>query len=245
MSTPINTHRSSEKFEVNGAYLKIRAQLQQAVEGKTLDETIQYLVSRVKGKYLFTKRLKTVCVSIGMMNAAIDRGESEKIVKISEALQLKGFELIADAIARREGVKAILIAGPSSSGKTTFSKKLCMALEQKGMSAKCLSFDDYYVDRELTPRDETGDYDYEHINAINVPLFQQHFAQLLKGGSGTSTLRLPYGKERAEWQPHPTCRPHHSHHGRYSCPQSSSHGWHPRRKHLPHLHFRTDSCKER
>ncbi len=181
MSTPIKTNRSSEKFEVNGAYLKIREQLKQAVEGKTLDETIQYLVSRVKGKYLFTKRLKTVCVSIGMMNAAIDRGESEKIVKISEALQLKGFELIADAIARREGVKAILIAGPSSSGKTTFSKKLCMALEQKGMSAKCLSFDDYYVDRELTPRDETGDYDYEHINAINVPLFQQHFAQLLKG----------------------------------------------------------------
>lgn len=178
---PIRYDRSSEKFEVNGAYLKIREQLKNAVEGKSLDETIQYLVSRVKGKYLFTKRLKTVCISIGMMNNAIDRGDAEKMVKISEALQLKGFELIADAVARHEGVKAVLIAGPSSSGKTTFSKKLCMALEQKGMSAKCLSFDDYYVDRELTPRDETGDYDFEHIDAINVPLFRQHFSQLLKG----------------------------------------------------------------
>ena len=166
---PIRYDRSSEKFEVNGAYLKIREQLKNAVEGKSLDETIQYLVSRVKGKYLFTKRLKTVCISIGMMNNAIDRGDAEKMVKISEALQLKGFELIADAVARHEGVKAVLIAGPSSSGKTTFSKKLC------------LSFDDYYVDRELTPRDETGDYDFEHIDAINVPLFRQHFSQLLKG----------------------------------------------------------------
>ena len=132
---PIRYDRSSEKFEVNGAYLKIREQLKNAVEGKSLDETIQYLVSRVKGKYLFTKRLKTVCISIGMMNNAIDRGDAEKMVKISEALQLKGFELIADAVARHEGVKAVLIAGPSSSGKTTFSKTLCMALEQKGMSA--------------------------------------------------------------------------------------------------------------
>ena len=180
-NTTVNTHRSSEKFEVNGAYLKIRDQLKSAIEGKTLDEAIQYLVSRVKGKYLFTKRLKTVCVSIGMMNNAIDRGDAEKMVKISEALQLKGFELIANAIARREGIKAILIAGPSSSGKTTFSKKLCLALEEKGLSAKCLSFDDYYIDREFTPRDETGDYDYEHINALNVPFFRQQFSQLLNG----------------------------------------------------------------
>ncbi|MBR1666713.1 MAG: nucleoside kinase [Bacteroidaceae bacterium] len=177
----IRNNRSSEKFEVNGAFLKLTEQLKSEIEGKTLEEAIAYLVEKVKGKYLFSKRLKTVCYSIGMMNRIIDNGGAAKMVKISEALQVRGIELIANAIAARPQVKAVLIAGPSSSGKTTFSKKLSMALEQNGLQALCLSFDDYYVDRELTPRDETGDYDYESIDAINVPLFQQHLARLLNG----------------------------------------------------------------
>lgn len=177
----IRNNRSTEKFEVNGAFLKISQQLKTEWQGKPLDDVIQYLVSRVKGKYLFSKRLKTVCYSIGMMNRAIDNGEAYKMVKMAEALHGRGIELIAKAIAARPQVKTVLIAGPSSSGKTTFSKKLSMALERNGLKALCLSFDDYYVDRELTPKDETGDYDYESLYAINVSLFQQHLRQLLAG----------------------------------------------------------------
>ena len=177
----INTNRSLEKFEVNGAFLKVMEQLKEGLQGKTLDEAIEYLISRVKGKYLFTKRLKTVSLSIGMMNRAIDRGDAYQMVQVSEALQVRGIELIAEAVARREGVKAILIAGPSSSGKTTFSKKLSIALQQQGLEPCCISLDDYYVDRPLTPLDESGEYDYEHLEAINIALFQQHLRQLMAG----------------------------------------------------------------
>lgn len=185
MSTPttftIRNNRSTEKFEVNGAFLKIAEQLKKELGDKPIDEVIDYLVTRVKGKYLFTKRLKVVCYSIGMMNRVIDEGRAYRMVKMAEALQWRGFELIGNAIAARPHVKTVLIAGPSSSGKTTFSKKLSEAIDEKGMKALCLSFDDYYVDRDKTPRDETGEYDYEHIEAINIALFQQHLQQLLAG----------------------------------------------------------------
>lgn len=177
----IRNNRSTEKFEVNGAFIKLSQQLRPMLEGMSLDEAIQYLIGRVKGKYLFSKRLKTVCLSIGMMNRVIDQGEAYRMVKVSEALQVRGIELIARAIDSRDGVKAVLIAGPSSSGKTTFSKKLSLALSSYGHTVQCLSFDDYYVNREDTPRDESGDYDYESIHAINIDLFQQHFRQLLAG----------------------------------------------------------------
>lgn len=186
MSTSVaigyNANRSSEKFEVNGAFLKVSEQIKSEIQRKPLDEAIEYLVSRVKGKYLFSKRLKTVCYSIGMMNRVIDQGDAEKMVKVAEALQVRGIELIGNAIAARPHVKAVLIAGPSSSGKTTFSKKLSMVLEANGLTVQCLSFDDYYVDRHLTPLDEvTGGYDYESIYAVNIELFQRHLRALLAG----------------------------------------------------------------
>ena len=187
MPPVVLNNRSSEKFEVNGAFLKIVEQMKSEMEGKTLEETIDYLVSRVRGKYLFSHRLKTVCYSIGMMNRIIDQGGAYKLVRISEALQNRGIELIGKAVADRPQVKAVLIAGPSSSGKTTFSKKLSMAMEAQGLEPRCISMDDYYVDRERTPLDETGDYDYESIYAIDVPLFQQQLSQLLNG----ETVELP------------------------------------------------------
>ncbi len=191
MSTPttftIRNNRSSEKFEVNGAFWKLREQLKHEIEGKTLDETIENLANRVKGKYLFSRRLKTVNYSIGMMNNIIDRGDAYKMVRVAEALQGRGIELIGKAVADRPHIKVVLIAGPSSSGKTTFSKKLGLALEQYGLEPRCISMDDYYVDRERTPRDESGEYDYESIHAIDIALFQQHLSQLLSG----ETIELP------------------------------------------------------
>lgn len=175
------SNKSSEKFEVNGAFLKISEQIKAGFEGKTLDEAIQYQVSRVRGRHLFSHRLKTVFLSIGMMNRVIDTGEAEKMVKMAEALQTRGIQLIGKAVSQRPKVRAVLIAGPSSSGKTTFSKKLCMALEQHGLTAYTISFDDYYVDRELTPRDASGEYDFESIYALNIDLFQRDFNRLLQG----------------------------------------------------------------
>ncbi|MBQ6749542.1 MAG: nucleoside kinase [Bacteroidaceae bacterium] len=177
----INLSRSSEKFEVNGAYLKVSEQMKEELKQKPLDEAIQYLVGRVKGRYLFSKRLKTVCFSIGTMNRVIDQGDADKMVRVAEALQVRGIDLIGDAIAARPQVKGVLIAGPSSSGKTTFSKKLSLALQRHGLEPMCISFDDYYVDREKTPLDESGDYDYEHINAINIDFFHQQIRQLFQG----------------------------------------------------------------
>lgn len=175
-------NRSSEQFEVDNAFMEISQKLKEEMQGRSIDEAISYLVDHVvRPEHLFRQRLKTVWYSIGMMNKIVEDGHTEEMVKVSEALQVKGIKMLGKAIADRPGVKAVLIAGPSSSGKTTFSKMLSLALEDNGLSPKCISFDDYYVDRDRNPLDENGEYDYEHLNAVDVPLFQQHFQQLLDG----------------------------------------------------------------
>ena len=174
-------NRSSELFEANANFLNIFKQIKSETTDKNIDEIIAHLISKIDDKDLFSKRLKTVSYSIGTMNRIIDEGDAEKMVKIWDALQVHGIEKIGEAVAARPNVKAILIAGPSSSGKTTFSKKLARALEHNGMTAHCLSFDDYYVDRERTPLDENGEYDFESLYAVDINLFQQHFSQLLNG----------------------------------------------------------------
>jgi uridine kinase len=96
-------------------------------------------------------------------------------------LQEKKIAQIADQIANKKNVKVVLVAGPSSSGKTTFSKRLSVQLMTNGLMPKLISLDDYFVDREHTPKVESGDFDYEHIQALNIELFQQHIGLLLKG----------------------------------------------------------------
>lgn len=174
-------NRSTELFEANSTFLNIFRQIKSETNGKELDEIIDRLIEKLDGDDFFSKRLKTVSYSIGTMNRIIDEGDTEKMVKIWDAIQVCGIEKIGEAIASRPHVKAVLIAGPSSSGKTTFSKKLARALEQNGLQAHCISFDDYYVDRECTPVDEYGEYDFESLYAVDIPLFQQHFSQLLAG----------------------------------------------------------------
>lgn len=173
--------RSTELFEANANFLNIFKQIETETSGKELDEIIDLLVSKIDDDDFFSKRLKTVSYSIGTMNRIIDEGDAEKMVKIWDALQVRGIEKIGEVVAARPNVKAVLIAGPSSSGKTTFSKKLARALEKNGMTAHSLSFDDYYVDRDRTPLDEYGEYDFESLYAVDIELFQQHFSQLLAG----------------------------------------------------------------
>ena len=119
--------------------------------------------------------------TIGDLNEAIDSGRSSLLIQVSEALQEKKIGKIADEIARKEGLRMVLIAGPSSSGKTTTCKRLSVQLLTNGIKPVPISLDDYFLDRELTPRDATGDYDYESIHALNIPLLNQHLQALFRG----------------------------------------------------------------
>jgi uridine kinase len=116
------------------------------------------------------------------LNEHIAAGRAEDIIRMAEALHDKKAALIADQIAeKRDKMKVVLIAGPTSSGKTTFSKKLSIHLRVVGFNPIALSLDDYYVDREKTPRDENGEYDFESIDAIDIDLFNQHLFELSDG----------------------------------------------------------------
>lgn len=119
--------------------------------------------------------------TVGELNAATTQDASGDIIKIAEALQEKKICHISDRIASLSNVKVILIAGPSSSGKTTFSKRLSIQLMTSGLKPYPISLDDYFVNREDNPRDENGDYDYESIYALNLKLFNEHLQMLLAG----------------------------------------------------------------
>ena len=119
--------------------------------------------------------------TIGEFNVACNEGHTNDLINVSEALQEKKISQIADRIASTPQVKVILIAGPSSSGKTTFSKRLAVQLMASGMRPVPISLDDYFVDREDTPRDASGEYDFENVEAMNIPLFNRQITALLKG----------------------------------------------------------------
>ena len=119
--------------------------------------------------------------TVGDLNDVIQQGHSSTLIQISEALQEKKIAQIADEIVRRKGIKLVLIAGPSSSGKTTTCKRLSVQLAVNGVKPVNISLDDYFVNRDQTPRDEKGDYDYEHLHALNLPLFNEQLTALFRG----------------------------------------------------------------
>lgn len=129
------------------------------------------------------------CSSVGELNEYIKSGDVEEVIWVAESLHNKKIAQIADQIALKQGkVKVILIAGPTSSGKTTFAKKLSVELKVVGFNPIPLSLDDYYVNREDTPLDENGEYDFESINAIDIPLFNQNLLDLFKN----KEVEIPY-----------------------------------------------------
>ncbi len=126
--------------------------------------------------------------NLASLNDSIISGHSGEIIKISEALHEKKVAEIANQIyARRNEVKVVLIAGPSASGKTTFSKRLMVQLAVNCLRPVMISLDDYFVDREKTPLDSNGEYDFEAIEAIDVEFFNQQLLQLFDG----ETIELP------------------------------------------------------
>lgn len=119
--------------------------------------------------------------TVGDFNQAIDANLSTDIINISEALQEKKIAKIAEEIASRKGVKLVLLAGPSSSGKTTSCKRLSIQLAVNGLKPLQISLDDYFVDREKTPKDASGEYDYESIYALDLDLINEQFNALFRG----------------------------------------------------------------
>ena len=117
------------------------------------------------------------------LNKEIKEGRTSNVILLSEALHEKKMANIADDIAKRKNVKMVLIAGPSSSGKTTFAKRLGVELRLNGLKPVTISVDNYFVERVDNPKDENGDYDFECLEAIDLELFNNHIKTLLDGGT--------------------------------------------------------------
>ena len=118
--------------------------------------------------------------TVGDFNEAVKNGLATDLINVSEALQEKKISQIADTIAARKEIKVVLIAGPSSSGKTTFCKRLSVQLLASGVKPVQISLDDYFVNRTETPKDENGELDYESIYALNIPLINEQFNALFR-----------------------------------------------------------------
>lgn len=119
--------------------------------------------------------------TVGDFNEAVSKGLATDLVNVSEALQEKKISQIADTIAANDKVRVVLIAGPSSSGKTTFCKRLSVQLLACGIKPIQISLDDYFVNRADTPKDEKGELDYESLYSLNIPLINEQFNALFRG----------------------------------------------------------------
>ena len=136
--------------------------------------------------------------TVGDLNDAIVKGYSNQLIQLSEALQEKKIAQIADEIASRKTIKMVLIAGPSSSGKTTTCKRLSVQLAVNGLKPIGISLDDYFLDRDKTPRDETGDYDFENLHALNIPLLNEQMNALFRGEE-VELPRYNFQQGKSEW----------------------------------------------
>jgi uridine kinase len=119
--------------------------------------------------------------NVGALNDKVKSNEIIDMIRVAEALHEKKIAYIADMISDRNEIKVVLIAGPSSSGKTTFAKRLSIQLRVNGIKPVPISLDDYFVDRKNTPKDENGNYDFESIYALDLKLFNEHLEYLMEG----------------------------------------------------------------
>ena len=141
--------------------------------------------------------------NVGDLNGLLDAGQVSDLIRISEALQEKKIAQIADMIAySKTDRRIVLISGPSSSGKTTFAHRLSIQLRVNGLKPVTISLDDYFVDRDDTPKDEKGEFDFEALEAIDLRLFNRHLGELINGCeieipafNFTKGIREPLGKK--------------------------------------------------
>jgi uridine kinase len=120
------------------------------------------------------------CATVADLNALVESGRIRELIRVNEALHEKRYSQVADLVCQR-GAKAVMLAGPSSSGKTTSANRLATQLRVHGKKPVLMSLDDYYLDRDKIPPGPDGKLDLEHINTIDTDLFKQQIAQLLRG----------------------------------------------------------------
>ena len=161
----------------DGVLLRIPSVQDPSKLGELIRQDKMFEVFKKHHKWQSILGIKTV----GDFNEAVKNGQATDLINVSEALQEKKISQIADTIAGRKEIKVVLIAGPSSSGKTTFCKRLSVQLLASGVKPVQISLDDYFVNRETTPKDENGEYDYESIYALNIPLINEQFNALFRG----------------------------------------------------------------
>lgn len=140
--------------------------------------------------------------NVAQLNELTTRGTLAEMIKVAEALHEKKIAAIADTIAARSQLRCVLIAGPSSSGKTTFTKRLAIQLRVNGIHPIEINLDNYFVNREQTPLDPEGAYDFESLHALDLKLLNQHLGQLLAGETvATPIYSFPRGRRIAKTRP--------------------------------------------
>ena len=166
-----------EKY-YDGVLLRIPARSDPSQLGPMIKQDMMFEIFQEHHRWQGILKIRTM----GDFNDAVKKGYSTQLINVSEALQEKKISRIADTIYESpKHPRIVLISGPSSSGKTTFCKRLSVQLMTNGLTPEMMSLDDYFVDRHVTPRDEKGDYDYDSLYALDLDLLNQQLKQLLEG----------------------------------------------------------------
>ncbi len=180
-----------------------------AMPRRTQPDELEVMVKQEKMFDVFSEYTDWVNImgvpNVGSLNARILQNQMGELIKIGEAFHEKNFARMADMIAEvntRYGAKLVLISGPSSSGKTTTAKRLGIQLRVLGLQPVLISLDDYFVERDKTPLDENGEYDYEAFEAIDVATFNDHLERLYAGES-VDIPRYDFITGKREWHPEP------------------------------------------
>ena len=180
-----------------------------AVPKRTNPDELEGMIRQEKMFDLFTEYQEWTRVlgvpNIGTLNRRILDGEASDLIKVAEAFHEKRLGSIADAIYaanRQRNMRLVLISGPSCSGKTTFAKRLGIQMRIVGLNPVLISLDDYFLEREQTPRDANGDYDYETIDALDLKTFNEHLERLFAGES-VEIPRYDFISGRRQWHEEP------------------------------------------
>ncbi len=193
------------RFELSGYYRGFYIALPLRTSPDEIDSSVhQEKMFDIFREYQSWVRIMGV-PTVGRLNSKVLAGDASELIKIAEAFHEKKLASIADTIYEANvgrGTRMVLISGPSSSGKTTFAKRLGIQLRILGLDPVLLSLDDYFVEREKTPLDENGDYDYEALEAIDLAQFNDHLRRLAAGES-VDIPRYDFITGRRQWHNNP------------------------------------------